>query len=108
MVRVYIASPFTIGDQELNVMRSMEYYDRLMEEGFLPFSPLGHTYISFYEGDYEEWMKVGFEWLKVCHALLRLKGESPGADREVECARDNGIPVFYTIEQLKEYYHDSA
>jgi len=35
-----------------------------------------------------------------CNAVLRLPGESKGADAEVALAEENGIDVFYSIEDL--------
>jgi hypothetical protein len=34
------------------------------------------------------------EWVLVCDAVLRLSGESKGADIECTLARKHGIPVF--------------
>ena len=39
-----------------------------------------------------------FDMILHCQALLRLPGESPGADREVQFARDNGVPVLYEVQ----------
>lgn len=47
--------------------------------------------------EYEFWMRQDFEWLKCCDAVLRLPGESSGADREVALALELGIPVYYSI-----------
>ena len=43
---------------------------------------------------------MDLEWLEVCDCLVRIAGESIGADREVEYMRQLGKPVFYTIEEL--------
>ena len=43
-------------------------------------------------------MKLDFEWIKSCDALLRIEGISSGADREVEFAKNNNIPVFFAKE----------
>ena len=42
------------------------------------------------------------EFLKVCNVVLRLKGKSKGADEEVKLAKQLGIPVVTTIEELKK------
>ncbi|GAG05287.1 unnamed protein product, partial [marine sediment metagenome] len=39
-------------------------------------------------------------WLEVCDCVLRLPGESAGADLEVERAKELGIPVYLTPEQI--------
>ena len=50
---------------------------------------------------YEDWIKLDLEWIKACDYLLRLSGESKGADQEVEFALDNGLSVFYGMYQFK-------
>jgi hypothetical protein len=45
-------------------------------------------------------MMLDKEWVLRCDCLLRLPGESPGADEEVELAVKNNIPVFYSIDEL--------
>jgi len=109
MIRVYIASPYTLGSEGENTRASIDASNDLINEGFIPFCPLlTHFQHMVHPQPYETWMKIDIEWLSVCHALLRLPGKSYGAEKEVEFARENEIPVFYTIEQLKEYYHDLA
>lgn len=38
--------------------------------------------------------------LQHCDAVLRLPGESKGADQDVAIARERGLPVYYSIEEL--------
>lgn len=107
MIKVYVASPYTKGDVAVNVRKSIDASEDLLNEGFIPFSPLlTHFHHMIHPHDWETWMMLDIEWLGACDALLRLKGESVGADMEVDFARENEIPVFYTIEQIKEYYND--
>jgi hypothetical protein len=40
------------------------------------------------------------EWLAVCDCVLRLPGESKGADAEVKFAQEIGKPVYYSIAEL--------
>lgn len=35
-----------------------------------------------------------------CDAILRLPGESKGADGDVELARQSGIPVYYDLDEV--------
>ena len=109
MLKIYVASPYTVGDREENVNRAIEAAEQLINEGFAPFSPLlTHFHHLRYPHTWDTWMMLDIEWLSVCDALLRLPGEGAGADEEVEFARNNEIHVFYTIEQLKEFYYDEA
>lgn len=43
---------------------------------------------------------MGNAVLERCDAVLRLPGESPGADREVHYAISLGKPVYYGLEEL--------
>jgi hypothetical protein len=38
-----------------------------------------------------------------CDAILRLAGESKGADNDVKLAKERGIPVYYHIDELPQY-----
>ena len=101
MKRIYIASPYTKGDQAENVKAQMDAAHRLMEAGFAPFWPLhSHFMQMVYPKPYAVWLDWDLTWLKCCDALLRLPGKSNGADIEVSCAKVNEIPVFYSIEEL--------
>ncbi len=35
-----------------------------------------------------------------CDAVLRLPGDSKGADQDVAIARDRGIPVYFSLEEI--------
>ena len=52
---------------------------------------------------HEQWLELDLELVRRCDALLRIAGESKGADQEVEFARANGIPVFYRIVDLLDW-----
>lgn len=99
--KVYIASPYTLGDMALNVKLQMTTANRLMDEGFIPFVPLyNHFQHMMYPRPDDEWIEIDKEWVTVCDVLLRLGGESSGADGEVALAQEEGIPVFYSIDDL--------
>jgi hypothetical protein len=40
--------------------------------------------------------------LQHCDAVLRLPGQSAGADEDVRIARERGIPVYTSIEQVPQ------
>jgi hypothetical protein len=40
--------------------------------------------------------------LQHCDAVLRLPGASTGADQDVAIARDRGIPVYYTVDDIPQ------
>jgi hypothetical protein len=101
--KVYIASPYSLGDVAINVRKSIDAFNELLELGFIPFAPLLTHFIHIiYPKDYDKWLAYDLEWLKSCDALLRLPGESKGADIETLFAKANNILVFYSIKDLIE------
>ena len=98
---IYVAGPYTKGDVALNVKHALYAATVLFAMGYMPYVPhLTHFWHLIYPHDYEDWMRLDFEWIRRCDALLRLSGESAGADREVAFATELGIPVFYAVEEL--------
>lgn len=101
MKTVYIASPYSIGDQADNVRRSLKAADTLLACGYIPFVPLlSHFWHLYSPKAPDVWYKYDNEWVTRCDCLLRLPGESVGADNEVKLAFDNDIPIYYTIGAL--------
>jgi len=101
LVLVYIASPYSLGDKDLNVKRSLEVGDTLIKLGYAPFLPLlTHYQHLIYPQSYDKWLALGLEMVKRSDMLLRLDGESPGADVEVSLALKLGKPVAYSVEDL--------
>ena len=99
---VYVASPYTKGDVAVNVRVNVEAGDKIARLGFVPFIPLlTHFWHMLFPHPYEFWTAMDLHWIYNCDALLRLPGESSGADAEVAYAQRLGIPVFYTIEALQ-------
>jgi hypothetical protein len=98
---VYVAGPYSIGDQAENVRKAILMAERLIAEGFIPFIPhLSHLWQLMSPHKYEFWMELDAHYLLRCDALLRIPGESAGADREVELAKSKWIPVFYNFPDL--------
>lgn len=116
--RVYIAGPISHGDLAENIRQAEEAFYTLLKAGYSPFCPHWSCYgsgpkrksngviyalaNSFGREDmtHEDWMGADLPWVEVSDALLRLPGKSVGADREVETARINGIPIFTNIGNL--------
>jgi hypothetical protein len=109
MPTCYIASPYTIGDKDENVLRQIDAYFALMLFGFCPYAPLlSHFVNKSYQIAYEDWMRLDMTWIDRCDILLRLPGESRGADREVAHAIEAGIPVCNTISEVYTYARESG
>jgi len=98
---IYIASPYTIGDQAMNVRRQIEAGDQVLLKGHTPFLPcLSHFWHFVSPKTINEWMAIDRVILEKCDAVLRLPGESIGADEEVKHARELGIKVYYSIKEI--------
>lgn len=106
MKRIYIASAYTIGDPAVNVKLQIDTAAFLIDKGFAPFVPLlYHFQHMAHPRPYDVWINVDNAYVTVCDALLRLPGESKGADAEVNLAKRHGIPVFYSVEELVEWFN---
>lgn len=112
---ILIAGPYRSGtndDPEL-----MAENLRKMEAAALPIFRAGHIPVigewfalpllklagSKYPGDeaYEEISyPVSRRILAKCDAILRIDGASKGADEDVRIARENGIKVYYKVEDI--------
>lgn len=94
---VYIASPYTIGDKTYNVARQMRLAHRLIDVQISPIVPLLTHFLELMEHrDEEHWMQMDLAHVAKADAVLRLYGQSAGADREVALAEELEIPVFFT------------
>lgn len=104
-IKVFISSPYTLGNKLHNVLRQVEVAHELMNHGLVPFAPLyAHYQWEKYPRSMEECLAWGYTWMEGCDCVLRLDGKSTGADMEVELANKLGIKVFYNIEDLFKYY----
>lgn len=104
MKRVYVAGPYTKGDVAANVRAACQAGLEIVKAGHAPFVPHLCHFMHYLEPQrYEVWMAQDFEWVKACHALLRLPGESSGADREVALALQCGIRVYRDLNALLDH-----
>lgn len=99
---VFISSPYTNGCQAANVREQHEAFDLLLRLGHFPFAPLmSHYHQIIFPVTYERWIAWDLAWIERCDCVLRLPGESPGADRECAHTEENGIPVIRTEEEFR-------
>lgn len=103
-MRVYVAGPYS-DDPEGNLDRAAKVADEVEALGHVPFVPhlLGHAWEqrSEVERDHAAWLRWCLTWLPACDVLLRIPGESPGADQEVGEAIELGKPVLFGLAQLR-------
>jgi hypothetical protein len=99
--KVYVAGPYTKGDVALNVRKAIEAGNELTQHGFAAFVPhFTHFWHLLFPHEYQFWIEHDEEWISVCDYLLRLPGDSSGADGEVKFAKEHGIKVFYSMGDL--------
>lgn len=114
--RVYIAGPLTTGG--VNVRENLDAAEdalrKLSDLGYAPHCPHLNAYVDgatrhvIYRerlkadewcADHDTWMEIDMAWLEAADVVLRLPGDSKGANKETEHATGLGIPVVY-LEQL--------
>lgn len=101
---VYIASPFTKGNTATNLRISIDLADKLLMTGYIPFVPLlSHFWDIVYSHEPNVWYNFDLKWLERCDCIIRLPGESKGADLEEEHARKLNMPIFYSYEAFVRY-----
>lgn len=112
MIKVYVAGAYSannIIDCLKNIGRGEEYSARIFMLGFAPFCP-------WHDKDYviKNWgedftVKMFYDysiaWLDVSDVMFLVPGweNSKGTLAEIERAKELNIPIFDTIEELKEY-----
>ena len=95
MKYIYVAGPYTSGDPVINTRKAIEAGDLLRGMGFVPFIPHLSMFWQFLKPhDTAVWYEYDNAWIERCDGLIRLPGESKGADAEVKMALELGMPVF--------------
>ena len=109
-MKFYVAGPITAatpGQREINVVTAINAGLDLIQKGHNPFIPhlsvqtdiqasVQHRPVA-----YEKWLALDEEWLRCCDAILYL-APSPGADRELARAKELGIQIFMSIDEVAE------
>jgi len=112
---ILIAGPYRSGtndDPQLmkqNLERLESVALPLFQKGHIPFIgewialPLIRLAGSQKPGD-EAWEAIQYpvahRMLEKCDAVLRLAGASKGADEDVKKAKERGLPVYYSLEEV--------
>lgn len=106
---LYLAGPYSEPDPVLNTNAAIREAARIMQatrakDGTYPvlvFVP--HVMMAYHlvqPMSYEFWLDYSMEILRRCDAVVRLPGESSGADKEVAEARKMNIPVYDSVEEF--------
>lgn len=111
MKRIYISGPITKGNRNHNYFQALEAESELMRRKFAPLNPMQTMVLPFaWDGQFthEQWLARDFAWIEVSDAVLRLPGESAGADAECDYAESIGVPIFESIDELTEAYRSAS
>lgn len=101
MALIYIAGPYTTGDVNENVRNALIAAEQIVERGHTPVVPhLSHFWHLVFPHEWEYWMHLDSALLSRCDGVFRLYGDSSGADREVAQAEREGLPVFYSLDEI--------
>lgn len=99
-MRLYVSGPYraaTIEQRDRNIAYADEVARQLLLWGHSPFCP--HTMTKDWENDpnlvVDDFLRCDCDWVAASDGIVRLPGDSKGADIEVQCAADNGKPVYY-------------
>lgn len=93
---VYVAGPFTQGGEGRNTRRAIDVAEGLKRAGHFPIVPhLNAAWDMVHPDTWEGWLRWCLPVLEKCDAVVRVPGDSPGADVEVDHARASGIPVHF-------------
>lgn len=102
MKRVYLSGPVTKGNRSHNFSQSLDAQQLLMEAGYAVFNPmLTMMHPNEQNISWEMWLAGDLAWIDVCDLIVRLPGESLGADTETAHGILRGIPVLTLQEALE-------
>lgn len=107
--RVFLAGPVTgSGTYPDNLHLAISTAQVLYDKGFHPFVPHLYFLWEMQRGgtDQEQFVELCRAFLPTCGAVLRLPGESPGADAEMELAKSLGIPTFTDPNKLYQAFEN--
>lgn len=94
-LHLYIAGPYTRPDPVINTHKAIQVATYLQE--FTEWVPhLPHTTLLWHAvtpRPIEFWYELDLAHMEVCNAVVRLPGESTGADAELEHAAKIGLRV---------------
>lgn len=103
--RVYLSGPITLGDKAHNLKQATDAAKALILAGFSPLCPhLSMLYEWEAEVPHATWIDIDLPWVLVSDAVLRLPGQSKGADAECEFAFECDIPVFHDMAGLQRHF----
>lgn len=93
---IYLSGPITIPDPCANTHFAVKIADALVSAGFTPFVPhLSTLWQHIQPHSHDWWIDYDLRIIDNCELVVRIPGESKGADIECAYAARNGIPVLH-------------
>lgn len=102
LIKVYISGPYTKGDPVINTRNAIEAGNEILSYGHIPIIPhLTMFWHLLTPRPWQDWIDYDLHLVGLCGIILRLPGESTGADMEVEEARRLRLVVTHSVEEAK-------
>ncbi len=99
---IFVSAPYSKGDIVENIRRACLAGDVILRKGHIPFIPhLFHLWHLISPKSYKVWLDIDLRFLGMCDALLRLPGDSKGADMEVAEAKKLYMIIYYHLEDIQ-------
>ncbi len=107
---IYCAGPYSADTEQgrlENTKRAMDVALELIDRGYYPYAPHLSHFLDTHaqekgiELPWEFWMEYNDVWLTKCDALFFI-GESRGACIELERAKELGLQIFYSVEEVPD------
>lgn len=115
-IRVYVAGPYSPTGNDpttflSNIRKGVRMSARLLMLGYMPFCPF-FDFLLWFTLRGKEKISVlqiraySLTWLRCCQAMLLLPGwqHSTGCQGEIAEAHRLGIPIFYSLKDLRKYF----
>ena len=110
-LRIYVSGPLSADTDEgmfENCQRAVDVGIQLMQKGHYALIP----HLSLWTNvraevkhgvtfDWDWWMKLDLDLLECCEALYYI-GSSRGADIELQRAKELGLKIFYSLDEVPE------
>lgn len=105
-MRIYIAGPYSGKEEEIkkNVEKALEAGREIVKKGHNVFIPHLFHFIGSNPHavlTWEEWHVRFLDWLCSCDALYFI-GNSRGANDELNHAKELGIKIYYSLEEIPQ------
>ena len=112
-LKVFVSGPLTDNGQASvpemtdNMNKAVQAGIECIRKGHYPFIPHLSLYtnaVAKVQGidiPWERWMEIDNAFLCCCDVLLFI-GSSKGSEIELSVARDKGIPIYYSVDEMPE------